>query len=106
MGGKINTKALKQQWMHSHEEDTDTEMVFRPASFKFPLSRGRTGFELKPNGRLIELGIAPTDRRQRTEGTWKLEDDDQLRFYAKSKSESSRAMQIVSVDNDRLVVKK
>ena len=32
MANKVNVDVLQQHWMHSHEEDTDTEMVFRPAS--------------------------------------------------------------------------
>ena len=53
---------LLQHWIHSHEEDTDTEMVFRPASFNFPPARGRKGFELSPDGTLIDYRIGPTDR--------------------------------------------
>jgi len=33
------------RWVHSHEEDTDDEMVFRAADsgYAFPPSRGRAG---------------------------------------------------------------
>ncbi len=41
----VDRSRLCQRWIHSHEEDTDTEMVYRPADFAFPPSRGRTGFE-------------------------------------------------------------
>jgi hypothetical protein len=105
MSKNISPGDLPQHWMHSHEEDTDTEMVFRPASYSFPLSRGRRSFELRPDGSLIEHGIAPTDRRQSTKGKWELEDNDQLVFKS-SEAEASKVMQIVSVNKDRLVVKK
>jgi hypothetical protein len=102
----IDRTSLYQQWVHSHEEDTEMEMVFRPASFPFPRSRGRTAFTLKPDGGLIEIGIGPTDRRQGSRGTWKLEDDDTLLFYEKKQTKPKRKMQIVSVDKDRLVLRR
>lgn len=106
MSAKVDRDALQQRWVHSHEEDTDTEMVFRPASFSFPRSRGRTSFELGSDGVLSESGIGPDDRRLRTAGTWKLEDDDKLTFYTGSQSVPHRVMHITSVDKNRLIVKK
>jgi hypothetical protein len=94
----MDVKALRQHWVHSHEEDTDTEMVFRPASYKFPPARGRKGFELKPDGTLVDYGIGPTDRRTRSKGKWKLEGDE-LRL-------GGRAMKVVDVDRERLLVRK
>lgn len=92
---------LLQHWIHSHEEDTDTEMVFRPASFNFPPARGRKGFELSPDGALTDYGIGPTDRRQQISGKWKRTGDD-LTLDAGAR----RVLKIVSVSNDRLVAKK
>src|SRR5260370_746002 len=45
----IAPQLLQRRWMHSREEDTATEMVFRPASYHFPPARGRTGFALGPD---------------------------------------------------------
>lgn len=106
MDKKIPSEMLSQHWIHSHEEDTETEMVFRPASFNFPRSRGRRGFELKPDGSLVDIGIGPTDRRQEAQGTWTLADDDRLVLYGKTPSGPSRTMQIVLAEKDRLVIKK
>jgi hypothetical protein len=106
MNNQVNQDALHQHWVHSHEEDTNTEIVFRPATYNFPRSRGRRSFELKPDGSLVEGGIAPDDRRQETQGTWELQDNDKLVLYTQSTSQPSRVMQIASVDKDRLVVKK
>jgi hypothetical protein len=61
--------------MHSHEEDSEGEAVYRRASYQFPPARGRTGFELKADGSLTEYGIGPTDRRTQTAGKWKLDGD-------------------------------
>ena len=106
MSNPINQDALYQHWVHSHEEDTNTEIVFRPATYNFPRSRGRRSFELKPDGILVEGGMAPDDRRQETQGTWALQDSDTLVFYTQSASQPSRVMPIASVDKDRLVIKK
>jgi hypothetical protein len=106
MNHQVNQDALHQHWVHSHEEDTDTEMVFRPATYNFPRSRGRRSFELKPDGSLVEGGIAPDDRRQETQGRWELKDGDTLALYTQSPSEPSRVMHIASVSKDRLVIKK
>ena len=106
MAGNLNREMLHQQWMHSREEDTDTEMVFRPASYDFPPARGRTGFELRPDGTLVEIGIGPTDRRQETEGTWQLEGDDQIALHRGGQSGAERTLRVVSVDKDRLIVRK
>jgi len=106
MSKKISTDVWPQHWVHSHEEDTDTEMVLRPASYNFPPSRGRTSFELKPDGCLIEHGIGPADRREQCEGRWKLEGGSSLAFYEGSKSKPHRVLRVVSSSRDRLVIKK
>jgi hypothetical protein len=65
--------ALLQRWLHSHEEDRGAEQVFRPASFAFPPSRGRRGFELQGGGRYLDLGIAAADGTNVRPGSWTLE---------------------------------
>ena len=105
MKRKDTERILQQRWVHSHEEDTDKEMVFRPATFEFPPSRGRRSFELKPDGSLVEGRIGPTDRPVETQGTWELEDDDRL-VLRTDPSQMPRPMQIASVDEDRLVIEK
>jgi hypothetical protein len=97
-------RILRRCWVHSHEEDSDEEMVFRPAAYEFPPSRGRRSFELKPDGILAEGGIGPTDRPMETQGTWELRDDRLL--LRRDPSETPRVMRIASVADDRLVVEK
>jgi len=101
----VTSELLQKRWLHSHEEDSDTEMVFRPASFKFPPSRGRAGFDLKPNSSFVDIGIAPTDGPQESKGTWKLHDNE-LELFKSASSTPTRTLQIVSADKNRLVVKK
>lgn len=103
---KLKPEVLQQRWVHSHEEDTATELVFRPATFNFPRARGRVSFELKPDGSLVEYGIGPTDRRQKTQGTWELRGDEQLTFERSLPAGSRQVFHILSADKDRLVIKK
>lgn len=62
--------------MHSHEEDTDDIQIYRPSTHKFPLSRGRRGFEIKRNGQFIHHGIGPDDRIRKVNGNWTNEEPD------------------------------
>jgi hypothetical protein len=105
VGKDATLDLLQKRWLHSHEEDSDTEMVFRPASFKFPPSRGRAGFDMKANNTFVEIGIAPADGPQESKGTWKLQNN-QLELFMSSSSKPTRTLQIVSVDKNRLVVRK
>lgn len=107
MSDNIEKDALTQHWVHSHEEDTDREMVFRPANYKFPPSRGRDSFELKPDGALMESGPGPTDRTERSEGKWKLDANNNLVFSESTgRNPQPRVMQLASAGKDRLVLKK
>jgi len=95
---------LTQTWWHSREEDTATTSVYRSANYSFPPARGRQGFELQPGGVAVELTPGPTDRTQRTEGTWRLKDNClELRFSSRT---VPVALQIKSIESDRLVVAK
>jgi hypothetical protein len=101
----ISPSVLSQRWLHSHEEDTESEMVFRPSTYPFPRSRGRTGFELRPDGSAAVLGIAPTDAPQEQQGTWTIDAAKQLLVHVPALQQTTK-MTIVSGSPDRLVVKK
>ena len=98
-------KLLQRHWVHSHEEDTATEKVYRPAEFPFPPSRGRTGFELQSGHRCAGFGIAPADGVEEYAATWELDDDDRLTIYD-ARQRPVHVMQLVSLEGDRLVVRK
>jgi len=107
MGTKSVVASLQKHWVHSHEEDTETENVFRPASFRFPPSRGRKSFFLKPNGKLVEHSLAATDGTQEVLGTWQLDDNNEtLSFYSDASAKPMSVMRIVSVDKQKLIVAK
>jgi len=96
---------LHQEWVHSHEEDCGDEMVFRPASFKFPLSRGRRSLDLRRDGTLAHAKPGPTDRRVRSEGRWEIEGQ-ALKLFPPSSPAPTEVLQIASASPDRLVLRK
>lgn len=99
----IDVSHVAQAWVHSHEEDTATTTVYRPAQFPFPPSRGRKGFHLQPGGNLIARKPGPTDQTVKVEGTWKLAGD---QLELSRKGESAQILCLESVEPDRLIVKK
>jgi len=100
---KIDVSLLAQEWVHSHEEDTATTRVYRPARFPFPPSRGRRGFHLQPGGTLTARKPGPTDRTVVAAGRWKLRDE---RLELSPQGEDAQILHVESLEPDRLVVKK
>ncbi len=69
----ISTDVLVGEWLHSHEEDTAKEIVFRPNDYNFPPARGsRQKMMLKEGGVLSYATNGPNDQPVRYEGTWQL----------------------------------
>ncbi|TMK24696.1 MAG: hypothetical protein E6G64_17025 [Actinobacteria bacterium] len=99
----VDRAALQRHWVHSHEEDAEGEMVFRPASYGFPPSRGRAALDLRADGSYTESAPGPTDRPESAEGTWKL-DGDELELNAADGSK--RVLEIAAAEGDRLVVRR
>ena len=95
---------LQGRWVHSHEEDTADEMVFRPAGHDFPPSRGRTSFELHPDGTYSERSPGPVDLPEESSGSWSLESDRLI--LGADADRPGHAWEITGADGDRLTVKK
>jgi hypothetical protein len=102
----IDPKDISQKWVHSHEEDTPTETVFRPASYRFPPSRGRKSFELRSDGSMQNQGIGPDDRPVSQGGKWLLKKGKTPQLELDLPGGRSTTLEIVAADKDRLVVKK
>ena len=103
MSGKaIDVSHLAQAWVHSHEEDTATPSVYRPAQFPFRPSRGRTGFHLRPDGTLTTRQPGPTDQTETAAGKWKLAGD---QLELSTHGEAPQTLCLESVEPDRLVVR-
>lgn len=97
-------EALVGHWVHSHEEDSGGETVFRPASHPLPPSRGRTSFELRPDGSYAERSPGPVDAPERSGGRWSLEGD---RLTLEPAGEGPlQGWEVVSVDAERLALRR
>src|SRR5260221_11418512 len=101
MAQESDSRVLCKRWLHSREEDTAEQMVFRPASFNFPPARGRDGFELRSDQSMIEIRIGPTDRVEEITGTWKIEGGNTLLFFRKSSSIPTREDKTMLSELDR-----
>lgn len=95
---------LHGRWVHSHEEDTDGEMVFRPATHSFPPSRGRTSLELRPDGTYLERSPGPVDVPEESSGSWTAEGS---RLILDADDDRPKEVwELTDTEDDRLVVKK
>jgi hypothetical protein len=93
---------LARRWVHSHEEDTEDEMVFRAADsgYSFPPSRGREALELHSDGSYGGTVPGPADKPAPVEGEWTLEEDGRrLRL-------GDRVLEIAGVEGDVLRVRR
>lgn len=92
---------LNKKWIHSHEEDHGHEIVYRPSTYKFPLSRGRSSFEMGAGGDLKVGGPAPDDRHTNKNAEWEIEENILVFRHADS---VLRKFRLLFLDNDKLVV--
>ena len=93
------------RWVHAHEEDTENEMVFRPAGTELPPARGRLAFELRADGTFAETGLGATDVPEEGTGSWALEGE--LITLSEGATQGvPREMEVVTADGERLVVKR
>lgn len=97
---------LFQRWLHSHEEDTPTEQIYRPSSFSFGPSRGRSGFELHADMSGAVIGIAAADGSMEQPCTWHFESNDEKQIVLTPRSGHSISFRILSLASHRLVVRK
>jgi hypothetical protein len=77
----IDPEQVAGRWIHSHEEDTADEMVFRSedSGYEFPRSRGREALELRPDGSYGGVVPGPTDKPEAAgEGEWAVVDGNRL----------------------------
>ncbi|MBD2714670.1 hypothetical protein KBK19_06465 [Microvirga sp. STR05] len=99
-------RQLERTWLHAHEEDQGDVQVYRPNTYAFPPSRGRTGFAFEHNGIFTQFDIAPTDGLEGHKGTWAAENDHTLRISLDDKKDPDYQLEIVSLENDVLKVRR
>jgi hypothetical protein len=97
-------EAIQGNWVHSHEEDSEDEMVFRPATHQFPPSRGRTSFDLKPDGSYVERAPGPVDAPVESSGRWSLQRGRLV--LAAGGEQPGHEWQVVASEPDRLAVRR
>ena len=101
---KLPAEVFK-HWKHSREEDAGGVRVFRPAGYKFPLSRGRAGFDIKKNGDFVDYPIAATDGNEKVPGTWKLDEAGKVVVTFQDPGRPPLVIQIVECDGNVLKLK-
>jgi hypothetical protein len=95
---------LKTRWVHVAEEDTDDEMVYRPAGGSLPPARGRTSLEFRPDGTYVESAPGPVDAPETAAtGSWSLQGD---KLTLEAEGSEPSALEITGAEPDRLTIKK
>lgn len=97
---------LQQTWLHSHEEDQGEVLTYRPNTYDFPPSRGRTGFTFKEDNSFIQYEIAPTDGLEERLGNWKLTDNDLIRVSFEEGDYQDFLLEIVTLEPNLLRVRR
>ncbi|MFC5747514.1 hypothetical protein [Actinomadura rugatobispora] len=94
-------------WLHSHEEDTGTAAVYRPAGHPFrPSRKPRRGLEFRADGTVVELRPDPGDRlRPVATGRWEARPDGPHRLTFPAEG-GRREVRVLSYGEDRLTLAK
>jgi hypothetical protein len=92
-------------WLHANEEDGPNYQVYRPNTYNFPPSRGRTGFALEKEGVFRLYTIAPTDGLEEHTGEWKQVHKNLLRVSFPDKELPGFDLEIISTAQDMLKVR-
>ena len=98
-------KQLEGTWLISREENRGDTLVYRPNSYKFPPSRGRTGFAIKPYGRFEQVEIAPTDGLAGRPGTWAADGPTRLHVHLTDGQEPDYNLEIIALDKKQMVLR-
>ncbi|WP_255478554.1 hypothetical protein [Rufibacter sp. XAAS-G3-1] len=93
-------------WLNSYEEDTVDVKTYRPNTFDFPPSRGRTGFMLQEDGTFIRYGIAPTDGLEEQPGKWEAQGKNRLRITFENPKHEPEELEIVSVSAEVIKIRR
>jgi hypothetical protein len=94
------------RWLHSHEEDAQGVIVYRPADYSFPPSRGRSGFDFRKDGELVYIGIGRADGSEEFLGSWAIEGSNQVRINVNNDRIGSLVLHVVSCDKKALKVRR
>jgi hypothetical protein len=103
---KLTAQLVDKTWLHSYEEDAGDTIVFRPNTYDFPPSRGRTGFMLEAGGVIKRYEIAPTDGLEEQLGEWEQVDKRrvQIRMKPESNPPHNYEVEILSLEDEVLKI--
>ncbi len=93
-------------WLHSHEDDRGDTINYRPNSYDFPPSRGRTGFLIEANGTIRQYDIAPTDGLEEHLGKWNMRNEKTMEITFPDKKATDYEVEILSAEPSLLKVKR
>ncbi|WP_210466388.1 hypothetical protein [Rufibacter roseolus] len=93
-------------WLNSYEEDSADVRTYRPNTFDFPPSRGRTGFMIQADGTFIRYGIAPTDGLEEQPGKWEAKAKDRLLVTFDNPKHAPEELEIISVTSELIKLRR
>ena len=98
-------EAIFKRWVHSHEDDIDDKKVFRPYGTRMPRSRGRMGFEMKPDGVFMLYAIAAGDGIEPIRGRWRLTEPGVVVATLEDETTRSYSFEILSCEDNLLTIR-
>ncbi|KAA6437847.1 hypothetical protein FOE74_02770 [Rufibacter glacialis] len=93
-------------WLNSYEEDSVGVKTYRPNTYDFPPSRGRTGFMIQEEGGFIRYAIAPTDGLEEQPGKWKATGKNRLTITYDNPQHQPEELEIISVSADMIKIRR
>lgn len=102
----MNKKLIAREWVRVFEEETGGQEVFRPSGSKLPPARGREKLDLRSASGSRAIPGAD-DRYVETAGSWLVSDDcNSLEFLSDGEEAPAKSYDILSVDADRMVLRR
>lgn len=97
---------LCKNWIHSFEEDTETEKVYRTENFNFPLSRQpREHILINPDGKITLADTFESDKPEGKSNRWDSQDERILKLYDE-KNKPIKTLEILALGKELLKLKK
>lgn len=103
VGRRVNLLGV---WLHSHEEDAGSAMVFRPRGHPFPRSRGREAIEFRPDGTFTWHNFGADDRGQGVPGRWEERENDRIEITMGAESSAKPDQRSLKWADDVLIVER
>lgn len=97
---------LQKTWLHSHEEDQGDIITYRPNTYDFPPSRGRTGFSFNEDNGFVQYELAPADGLEERVGKWKMSGRDEIHVIFEDGSHQNFVLEIVTLEPNLLRVRR